>query len=432
MEEAVLTLVIFGTLVGFLLLGVPIAISLGLTAVLTFVFLGEGFVLTMVAQRMYSSTTAFTLLAIPFFILAGNLMNTGGITRRVFRFALALVGHVRGGLGHVNVVASMIFSGMSGAAVADAAGLGLVEMEAMTKAGYDRPFSAAITAASSTIGPVIPPSIAFVIYGSITGVSVGKLFLAGCTPGVLMGIALMIAVYFVSRRRNYPKEAMASFKELISSAKEALLALGTPVIIIGGILGGIFTPTEAAVVASIYALFLGLVIYREITIRDLPRILWDTLLHTLRVMFIISAAGFFGWLLIHQRIPEQVITGLTALTGNRWGLLMIIIFILLVLGCFLEGIAVLVITIPVFMPLIKLYGVDPVQFGVIMILCSMLGLLTPPVGMSLYAVSSISGVSIGPLTREMWPYLLGIFVVLLIMTFSPGFSLWLPNLLMGP
>ena len=431
-DEAVLTLVIFGTLVGFLLLGVPIAISLGLTAVLTFVFLGEGFVLTMVAQRMYSSTTAFTLLAIPFFILAGNLMNTGGITKRVFRFALALVGHLRGGLGHVNVVASMIFSGMSGAAVADAAGLGLVEMEAMTKSGYDRRFSAAITAASSTIGPVVPPSIAFVIYGSITGVSVGKLFLAGCTPGVLMGIALMVAVYFVSRRRNYPKEAMASFKELLSSAKEALLALGTPVIIIGGILGGIFTPTEAAVVASVYALFLGLVVYKELAVRDLPGILWDTLVHTLRVMFIISAAGFFGWLLIHQRIPEQVITGLTELTANRWSLLMIIIFVLLVLGCFLEGIAVLVITIPVFMPLIALYGIDPVQFGVIMILCSMLGLLTPPVGMSLYAVSSISGVSIGPLTREMWPYLLGIFLVLLIMTFFSGFSLWLPNLLMGP
>lgn len=427
-----LTLVIFGTLVGFLLLGVPIAISMGLTAVLTFVFLGEGFVLTMVAQRMYSSTTAFTLLAIPFFILAGNLMNTGGITRRVFRFALALVGHFRGGLGHVNVVASMIFSGMSGAAVADAAGLGLVEMEAMTKSGYDRRFSAAITAASSTIGPVVPPSIAFVIYGSITGVSVGKLFLAGCTPGVLMGIALMVAVYFVSRRRNYPKETMASLKELVSSAKEALLALGTPVIIIGGILGGIFTPTEAAVVASVYALFLGLVVYKELAVRDLPGILWDTLVHTLRVMFIISAAGFFGWLLIHQRIPEQVITGLTALTANRWSLLMIIIFVLLVLGCFLEGIAVLVITIPVFMPLIALYGIDPVQFGVIMILCSMLGLLTPPVGMSLYAVSSISGVSIGPLTREMWPYLLGIFLVLLIMTFFSGFSLWLPNLLMGP
>ncbi len=427
-----LTLVIFGVLVGFMFLGVPIAVSMGLTAVLTFVFLDQGFVLTMLAQRMYSSTTAFTLLAIPFFILAGNLMNSGGITRRVFRFALALVGHFRGGLGHVNVVASMIFSGMSGAAVADAAGLGLVEMEAMTKAGYSPRFSAAITAASSTIGPVVPPSIPFVIYGSITGVSVGKLFLAGCTPGVLMGIAMMIGVYFVSRRRNYPKEAMASFKELASSAKEASLALGTPVIIIGGILGGIFTPTEAAVVASLYALFLGLVVYRELTVRDLPRVLWDTLLHTLRVMFIISAAGFFGWLLIHQRIPEQVIRGLTAFTASSWGLLMIIIFILLVLGCFLEGIAVLVITIPVFMPLIALYGINDVQFGVIMTLCSMLGLLTPPVGMSLYAVSSISGVPIGPLTREMWPYLLGIFVVLLIVTFLPYFSLWLPNLLMGP
>ena len=427
-----MTLVIFAMLVGFMFLGVPVAVSMGLTAVLTFVFLGQEFVLTMVAQRMYSSTTAFTLLAIPFFILAGNLMNTGGITRRVFRFALALVGHFRGGLGHVNVVASMIFSGMSGAAVADAAGLGLVEMEAMTKAGYSPRFSAAITAASSTIGPVVPPSIPFVIYGSITGVSVGKLFLAGCTPGVLMGIAMMIGVYIVSRRRNYPKESMASFKELVNSAEEASLALGTPVIIIGGILGGIFTPTEAAVVASVYALFLGLVVYRELTVRDLPRVLWDTLMHTLRVMFIISAAGFFGWLLIHQRIPEQVITGLTALTGSKWGLLMVIIFILLVLGCFLEGIAVLVITIPVFMPLIALYGINDVQFGVIMTLCSMLGLLTPPVGMSLYAVSSISGVPIGPLTREMWPYLLGIFLVLLIMTFFPNFSLWLPNLLMGP
>jgi len=431
-DEAVLTLVIFGTLLAFLLLGVPIAISMGLTAVLTFIFMGEGFVLPMVAQRMYSSTTAFTLLAIPFFILAGNLMNTGGITRRVFGFALALVGHLRGGLGHVNVVSSMIFSGMSGAAVADAAGLGMVELEAMTKSGYDRRFSAAITAASSTIGPVVPPSIPFVIYGSITGVSVGKLFLAGCTPGVLMGVAMMVAVYFVSRRRNYPKEAVASFKELISTGKEASLALGTPVIIIGGILGGIFTPTEAAVVASVYALFLGLVIYRELTIQDLPRVLWDTLVHTIRVMFIISAAGFFGWLLIHQRIPDQVITGLTALTSIRWVLLLIIIFILLVLGCFLEGIAVLVITIPVFMPLIERYGIDPVQFGVIMILCSMLGLLTPPVGMSLYAVSSISGVSIGALTQEMWPYLLGIFMVLLTMSFIPQMSLWLPTLLMGP
>lgn len=427
-----LTLVVFVVLVGLILLGVPIAVSMGLTAVAAFVFLGEGFVLPMVAQRMYSATTAFTLLAIPFFILAGNLMNTGGITRRIFRFALALVGHLPGGLGHVNVVASMIFSGMSGAAVADAAGLGMIEMEAMTKSGYDRKFSAAITAASSTIGPVVPPSIPFVIYGSITGISVGKLFLAGFTPGVFMGLALMVAVCFISIRRRYPQEKLATVHELITSAKEAALPLGTPVLIIGGILSGLFTPTEASVVASLYAMVLGLLVYREITLRDLPKIFWETLLHTIRVMFIISSAGFFGWFMIHQRIPEQVIAGLTALTDTRWILLLIIIFLLLVLGCFLEGIAVLVITIPVFMPLIIRYGIDPVQFGVIMTLCSMLGLLTPPVGMSLYAVASISGVSIGALTREIWPYLLGILAVLLLMTFIPQLSLWLPNLVMGP
>ncbi len=426
------TLLVFIGLVTLILLGVPIAVSMGLVAIFAFIFLGEGFVLPMVAQRMYSATTAFTLLAIPFFILAGNLMNTGGITRRIFRFALALVGHFRGGLGHVNVIASMIFSGMSGAAVADAAGLGMIEMEAMTESGYDPEFSAAITAASSTIGPVVPPSIPFVIYGSITGVSVGKLFLAGFTPGIFMGLALMTAVYFISKRRNYPKEKVATFSELVKSAKEAALPLGTPILIIGGILSGMFTPTEASVIASLYAMALGLFVYKEIKFSELPKIFWETLMHTVRVMFIISSAGFFGWFMIHQRIPEQVITGLTTLTDTRWVLMLIIILILLVLGCFLEGIAVLLITIPVFIPLIERYGVDPVQFGVIMILCSMLGLLTPPVGMSLYAVASISGVSIGALTKEIWPYLLGIFFVLLLMTFVPQLSLWLPNLLMGP
>lgn len=425
------TLIIFVGLVGFILLGVPIAVAMGLTAVLAFIFMGEAHVLTMVAQRMYSSTTAFTLLAIPFFILAGNLMNTGGITNRVFRFAQALVGHIWGGLGQVNVVASMIFSGMSGSAVADAAGLGLIEMKAMVDSGYERKFSAAITAASSTIGPVVPPSIPFVIYGSLTGVSVGKLFLAGFIPGALMGIALMIGVFIISRFRRYPKEKRASLGELLSSAKEAALPLGTPVIIIGGILGGMFTPTEAAVVASLYALFLGLVVYKEFTLNDLPRIFWETIVYTIRVMFIISAAGFFGWLLIRQKIPEQVITGLTAFTTSQFTLLAMITVILLILGCFIEGIAVFVITIPVFMPLIGRFGIDEVQFGVIMTLASMLGLLTPPVGMSLYSVSTISQVSIGPLSRELLPYILGIFAVLLAVTFIPDISLILPRLLMG-
>jgi len=426
----VLTIAVFVGLIGLVLIGVPIAVAMGLTALITFVLLGESFVLPIMAQRMYSATTGFTLLAIPFFILAGNLMNTGGITRRVFAFALALVGHLRGGLGHVNVVSSMIFSGMSGAAVADAAGLGLVEMEAMTKNGYPKDFSAAITAASSTIGPVVPPSIPFVIYGSITGVSIGKLFLAGFVPGALMGLAMMVGVYFVSKRRNFPMRERASIRFLLLTFKEAVLALFMPVIIIGGILGGLFTPTEAAVVASIYALIIGGFVYREITLADLPSILWTSIEQSVKVLFIISAAGFFGWMMVHQSIPEQVITGLTEFTSSRVTLLLVVIAVLIVLGCFLEGIAVLVITIPVFMPLIAQYGIDPVQFGVIMTLCSMLGLLTPPVGMSLYAVSSISDVPVGRLSVELSPYLLGIFMVLLLISFVPEISLWLPNLLL--
>jgi len=423
-----LTWIIFGTLIGFILLGVPVAVSMGITAVLTFIFLGEGHILIMVAQRMYFSTTSFTLLAIPFFILTGHIMNAGGVTQRIFNFAKAFVGHIWGGLGQVNIVASMIFSGMSGAAVADAAGLGLIEIKAMTDNGYDRKFSAAITAASSTIGPVIPPSIPFVIYGSLTGVSVGKLFVAGFTPGVLMGLAMMVAVFFISRGRKYPRSKKASLKEMIVSFRKSVLSLGTVVIIIGGIIGGIFTPTEASVAASLYAMFLTMVVYRELKIKDLPDVFWRTLMDSIRVLFIIAATGFFGWLLIYYKIPEGVILSLTAVSANRFVLLAIIIGILLVLGCFLEGITVLVITIPIFMPLINQFRVDPIQFGVIMILCSMIGLLTPPVGMSLYAVSSISGVSIGEMTKEMWPYLLGIFMVLLVITFIPGVSLWLVNL----
>ncbi len=425
------TLFIFAALIALILIGVPVAISMGLTAACTFLIMGQGDILTMVPQRMYASTTSFTLLAIPFFILAGNLMNTGGITERIFRFARALVGHIWGGLGQVNVIASMIFSGMSGAAVADAAGLGMIEMKAMKDNGYDWRFSAAITAASSTIGPVIPPSIPLVIYGFLTEVSVSRLFLAGVIPGFLMGLALMIAVYFVSRKRNYPRDERAPFKEIFESGKAATLPLLTPVIIVGGILSGQFTPTEASVVACLYALFLGLVIYRTLRIRDLPKIFWETLTHTVRIMFIIATAGFFGWLLILHRIPVEVITGLTTLSDNPELVMMIIIVVLLIFGCFLEGIAVLLITIPIFQKIIVHFAIDPVQFGIVMTLASMIGLLTPPVGMCLYAVSSITGLSIGELTKEIWPYLLGIFLVLLAVAYIPQISLFLPNLIMG-
>ncbi len=426
-----LTAEIFLVLVGLILLGLPIPVSMGLTAVFFFVALGETEVLTMVPARMYSSTTSFTLLAIPFFILTGNLMNAGGITLRLFRFAQNLVGHLRGGLGHVVVVSAMIFAGMTGAAVAEAAALGTVELDGMVKRGFDRKFSAAILASASTIGPVIPPSIPFVIYGSITGTSVGRLFLGGFVPGFLMGIALMIIVYVISRRRNYPKERRATLREFLDSTLGAVSAIATPIIIIGGMVSGIFTPTEAAVAATVYALILTMFVYKEVKFKDLPRILWETLESSVRVLFIISAAGIFGWLLIHQRVPETVIHGLMSLSQNPWIVLLIINIILLILGCFMEGICIMLLTIPVFMPMIFKLGIDPVHFGVMMTLNLMVGLLTPPVGMVLYTLASISKIPVWALAHELRWHMVALAVVLFLVTYVPGFVTFVPNLFMG-
>jgi C4-dicarboxylate transporter, DctM subunit len=425
------TAAIFGLLVLMMFLGIPIAVSMGLTAVLSFLALGSPNLLMMVPQRMYAGTTSFTLLAIPFFILAGNLMNTGGITTRLVHFAQCLVGHIRGGLGHVTVVTNMIMAGMSGAAVADAVGTGNVLIPAMEKAGYPRVFSAALVGAASTIGPIIPPSIPFVIFGSMTGTSVGRLFLGGFLPGILMGLLLMITVAIISKRRGYPREQRATPRELFWATVQAAPAWGSPFIIIGGILAGTFTPTEAAAVASLYALLVGMFVYREIKLADLPRILWETVRNSVQVMFIISAASIFGWLLIQQRIPTAIVEGLMALTTTPWVVLLIVNIILLILGCFMEGIAIMLLTIPVFVPLVTRVGVDPVHFGVVMALNSMVGLLTPPVGMCLYAVSAISKVPLWPLAKELWPYIVALTVCLFLITYIPGIVLWIPNLVMG-
>ncbi|MEQ8899354.1 MAG: TRAP transporter large permease [Roseovarius sp.] len=425
------TFLILGALLVLIGLGVPIAVSLGLTAVGFYALQGDFRILAMVPQRMFSATTGFTLLAIPFFILAGTLMNTGGITNRIFRFANACVGHVRGGLGQVNVLASLFFSGMSGAAVADAAGLGQVELKAMADKGYDPDFSAAITAASSTIGPVFPPSIPFVLYSSITGVSVAKLFLAGVVPGVLMALALMAAVWFMALRHKMPRADHIDWGEIWQSFKGAALSLLTPVIIIAGIFGGLFTPTEAGVAASAYAMFLSMVVYGEIKPSQLPGIFWSTLQSTVSVMFVIAAAGFFGWLLVHQRVPDALVSSMIGFSDSPAVILAIVVLILLVLGMFLEGIAVIVLTVPLFAPVMAQIGVDPIQFGVIMIMCSMLGLLTPPVGMVLFAVSAVAKMPVGRLSRALTPYLIGLALVLLLVVSVPAVSTWLPTLVLG-
>lgn len=426
-----MTAAIFGVLIFLIMIGLPIAYAMGLTAVIFFVLLGETDVLTMVPARMYSSTTSFTLLAIPFFILTGNLMNTGGITQRLFRFAQNAVGHLMGGLGHVVVVSAMIFAGMTGAAVAEAAAIGTVGVEGMTKKGFDRKFCAAIIASASTIGPVIPPSIPLVIYGSITGTSVGRLFLGGFFPGFLMGGVLMIIVYIYAKMRNYPKEKKATFTELLKTTGGASSAILTPVIIIGGMVSGIFTPTEASIGAAVYALILTMFIYKEVRVKDLPRILWETLESSIRVLFIISAAGIFGWLLIHQKVPEAVIHGLLSLSSKTWVVLLVINIILLILGCFMEGIAIILLTVPIFMPVVTQLGVDPVHFGLIITLNSMIGLLTPPVGMVLYTMASIGKISVMELAYELRWHMVALTFVLFLVTYVPVITTFIPNLLMG-
>ncbi|MCW5748635.1 MAG: TRAP transporter large permease [Alphaproteobacteria bacterium] len=426
-----LVLLIFGVLVVLIMLGLPIAVAMGLTAIGFFIGLDEPRMLGATAQRMYASVSSIPLLAIPFFILAGNLMNVGGITDRIFGFARTLVGHIRGGMAHVSVVASMLFAGVTGAALAEAMGLGVVEIKAMDSAKFDRPFSAAVVASSSTIGPVIPPSIPMVIYGALAEVSVGALFLGGVVPGVMMGLGIMVIIYVLARRRSYRSEPRASFGQIARSGLDSALGLLTPVLIMGGILGGFFTPTEAAVVAVAYAMLVGAFVYRELTPRLLARILWDTIEQTVRVMFIIAAAGMFGWLLVYIRAAQEVVTLLTTITTSPAMILLIFNIVLLVLGCFMEGLAVMLLTVPIFMPVIARFGIDPVHFGVVMTLNLMIGLLTPPVGMVLYAVSTVAEVSVVRLARELLPFIAVLVGVLALITYVPGLVTWLPNLVMG-
>ena len=426
-----LVLLIFSVLVLLILVGFPIAVAMGLTAVGFFLGLGEPRMIGAMAQRMYSAVSSFPLLAIPFFILAGNLMNTGGMTDRIFGFARTLVGHVRGGLAHVSVLASMLFAGVSGAALAEAMGLGLIEIKAMKDGGFDKTFAGAVVASSSTIGPVIPPSIPMVIYGALAEVSVGKLFLGGVVPGVMMGIGIMIIIYVLSMKRGYRAEQRASLAQVVRSGIDGFLGLLAPGIIMGGILGGVFTPTEAAVAAVIYALAVGCLVYRELDLKRLASILWDTVDQTVRVMFIIAAAGMFGWLLIYIRAPQEIVTGLTALTSSPGVILLILNVVLLVLGCFMEGIAIMLLTVPIFMPVLAKFGIDPAHFGVVMTLNLMIGLLTPPVGMVLYAVSTIAKVPVVRLAWELVPFMIILCVVLILITYIPGLVTWLPNLVFG-
>lgn len=411
-----------------IMVGVPVAIALAGSSAM-FILIEGRVPDVVVIHRMVNGVDSFPLLAIPFFILAGNLMNTSGITERIFDFAKAIFGWMRGGLGHVNVGASVIFAGMSGAAVADAGGLGAIEIKAMRDANYDPGFAVGITAASSTIGPIIPPSLPMVIYGVVAGASIGQLFAAGFVPGLLMAVSLMVMIALYARWRKYPIDQAFSFTVLWSTFKRAFLSLLTPLIIVGGILSGAFTPTEAAIAACAWAMILGLFVYRTLTLKRFLRVSFDTIETTSVVLFIVAAASIFAWILTSNRAPEQFAALILTISDNPWIVLLLINLILLVIGCFLETVAAITILTPVLLPIAIKMGIDPVHFGVIMVLNLMIGLLTPPIGMVLYVLSRVSGVPFERCVTATAPFLVPLFFVLILITFVPALTMWLPTLI---
>ena len=413
-----------------LLIGMPVALALGIPSIIYFIF-DKSLPNFAAIQRMVAGANTYPLLAVPFFIFAGNLMNTGGVTKRIFDFCNKLVGHIKGGLGHVNILASIIFAGMSGAAIADAGGLGTIEINAMRKKGYDDRLTIGITAASSTIGPIIPPSLPVIVYAVVASCSVGRLFAAGIIPGLIMGLALMIMVYFLADKYNTPVEKKVSFKKIVSSFLEAFWSLLTPAIILGGIFFGIFTPTEAAAIASVYAIILGFFIYKDIGLKQLWHAIEISAITTVQVMIIVVSATLYAWILAREQVPQVVAHYILSLTHNYYLILFFINIVLLIVGMFMETIASINILVPVLIPVIAVLGIDPIQFGVIMILNLMIGLLTPPFGTVLFVLSGVADVSVEKIAKDTSIFLIPLFVVLMLITLFPQLTLFLPNLIFG-
>jgi tripartite ATP-independent transporter DctM subunit len=409
--------------------GMPLFLTMGSSCLIYLIANGE--ILLSVPQRLTASANSFPLLAAPFFMLTGMAMNSAGITNRIYDFAECLAGRFRGGLAHVNVIGSVIFAGMSGSAVADAAGLGTIEIKAMTDEGYPRAFSAAVTAASATIGPIIPPSVPLLIYGVLADVSIGRLFAGGFIPGFLMAGALMAMIRWMAHRRGFGAHPAPTFREFTTKSRKAFLSLMTPVILFGGMMIGVFTPTEAAFIAASYALVLGVFVYREISWRDLPRIFLDTVETNAVVLMLVMTASLMGWVLTRAQVPQQLGAWILGTTRNPLIILLMINIFLLIVGCFMEALAALIILVPVFMPVIQSVGIDPVHFGLVMVLNLMIGTLTPPVGIVLFVVARVANLPFEVVTKATAPFLIPLIVVLVLITIFPPLVLWLPNLIFG-
>lgn len=413
-----------------LAIGVPIGFTLGLSGILGLYLMGSGVTLFSMAPLQYfSSLDMFTLMAMPFFIFAGEIMNKGGITERLVRFANILAGNIRGGLAHANIIASVFFAGMTGAAVSDTAAIGTMLIPAMKDDGYDLDFSAAVTAASSIIGPTIPPSNMMVIYGSLMNVSIAGLFAAGFLPGLVLAGLLMLMTAYISWRRGYPKGLKTTFKEKILGFRSAIIPLLMPVIILGGILSGIFTPTEAAAVAVFYAMIVGFFVLKTITPKDLVPMLIKTARITGTVFLIIGAAGILSWVLAINQVPQAIAAFLLATTGNPKIILLLILILMLIVGMFMDIAAALIILGPILHPIAISIGMSPIHFGIVMVLSLNIALMTPPVGACLFVACSISKLTLWELSKAIWPYIIMEILALFIVAYVPEISLFLPRLL---
>lgn len=411
-------------------LGIPIAIGLGGSAMLYILLQGD-ISLTMLTQTAFAGMASFPLLAIPLFMLAGNLMNEGGLTQDLVRFARLLLGHISGGLGMATILASGIFAAISGAAVATAVAIGVVMLPAMKKAGYDEEVAAAVTATASCMGPIIPPSIPFIVYGVVANVSIGALFLGGIIPGILLGVGLMVYMSIVAKKREYPKEPRASFREVVVGAWQALPALLMPVIIMGGILGGIFTPTEAAGVTVVYAILVGSLFYKRLKLRRIPDVLLSAGLESAMIMMLLGMSEPFAWIVAAEQMPQAIIELISQISTSPWVVLLLINIALILIGIPMETAPALTIVTPVLAPMAATLGIDPVHMGLVVCFNLVLGLITPPVGGVLFAICGTTGISLEKLSKGIWiPFLIGIGVLLLI-TYIPALSTFLPNLLMG-
>jgi len=420
-------IIIFLTL---LALGVPIGVTLGFAGMSGLYLMGSGISLFSMAPLQYfSGLDMFTLMAMPFFILAGELMNSGGITTRLVRFSNILAGNLQGGLAHANIIASVFFAGLTGAAVSDTAAIGTMLIPAMAKDGYDLDFSAAVTAASSIIGPTIPPSNMMVLYGSLMNVSIAGLFAAGFIPGLLLAGMLMVMSAYISHKRGYPRGKKTTIKEKIVGIKDAIIPLLMPVIILGGILSGLFTPTEAAAVAVLYAVIIGFFVLKTVKVKDVPPMLIKTARITGVVFLIIGAASILSWVLAINQIPEAIAKFLLATTGNPQLILLMILILMLIVGMFMDIAAALIILGPILHPIAVNIGMDPIHFGMIMVLSLNIALMTPPVGACLFVACSISKLSLAQLSKAIWPFIIVEVVTLFIVAYVPAISLTLPRLL---